>query len=191
MVTWTKVVYILLHAVAYKTTLVVYTYKIKGLASISNPHVIQAKMPFLFSGLTATLFSGLIATPFFILEETHPSCVGLVCCMYWNGVLYVLDWCVVCTGLVWCMYWTGVLYVLDWCVVCTGLVCCMYWTGHTSPIHQPSTYTSPVQHTSPIHNTLYVLCCMYSIGMLYEGEDRGWGIAPAPLVKRKGGGEIQ
>ena len=92
-------------------------------------------------------------------------------------MLYVLDWCVVCTGLVCCMYWTG--------VVCTGLVCCMYWTGHTSPIHQPSTYTSPV------HNTLYVLCCMYSIVMLYEGENRGWGIAPAPLVKRKGGGEIQ
>ena len=90
-------------------------------------------------------------------------------------MLYVLDWCVVCTGLVCCMHWTGVLYVLD---------------CHTSPIHQPSTYTSPVQHTSPVHNTLYVLCCMYSIGMLYEGEDRGWGIAPAPLVKRKGGGEI-
>ena len=32
---------------------------------------------------------------------------GLVCCMYWTGVL--LYW--VC-----CMYWTGVLYVLDWCV---------------------------------------------------------------------------
>ena len=90
-----KVVYILLHAVAYKTMLVVYMYKIKGLASISNPHVFQAKMPFLFSGLTAT--------PFFILEETHPSCVVLVCCMYWNGVLYVLDWCVVCTQLVCCM----------------------------------------------------------------------------------------
>ena len=170
MVTWTKVVYILLHAVAYKTTLVVYMYKIKGLASISNPHVFQAKMPFLFSGLTAT--------PFFILEETHPSCVGLVCCMYWNGVLYVLDWCVVCTGLVCCMYWTGVLYVLDWCVVCTGLVCCMYWTGHTSPIHQPSTYTSP---TSPVHNTLYVLCCMYSTGMLYEGGRKGGGALPLHL----------
>ena len=36
-----------------------------------------------------------------------------MCCMYWTGVLYVLDWCV----------------ELDWCVVCTGLVCCMYWTG--------------------------------------------------------------
>ena len=33
--------------------------------------------------------------------------------MYWTGVLYVLDWCVVCTGL---MYWTSVFYVLDWCV---------------------------------------------------------------------------
>ena len=53
-------------------------------------------------------------------------CTGLVCCMYWTGVLYVLDWC---TGLVCCMYWTGMLYVLDWCVVCTGLMCCMYWTG--------------------------------------------------------------
>ena len=38
--------------------------------------------------------------------------------VYWTGVLYALDWCVVCTGLVCCMYWTGVLYVLDWCVVC-------------------------------------------------------------------------
>ena len=55
----------------------------------------------------------------------------LVFCMYiyWTGVLYVLDWCVVCTGLVCCMHWTGVLYVLDWCVVCTELVCCMYWTS--------------------------------------------------------------
>ena len=48
------------------------------------------------------------------------------CCMYWTvvlnvywtGMFYVLDWCVVCTGLVSCMYWAGVLYVLDWCVVC-------------------------------------------------------------------------
>ena len=87
------------------------------------------------------------------------------------------------------MYWTGVLYVLDWCLVCTGLVCCMYWTGHTSPKYQPSTYTSPVQHTSPVYNTLYVLCCMYSTGMLYEGGRKGWGIAPAPLLKREGGGE--
>ena len=31
-------------------------------------------------------------------------------------MLNVLDWCVVCTGLVCCMYWTSVLYVLDWCV---------------------------------------------------------------------------
>ena len=56
--------------------------------------------------------------------------------MYWTGVLYVLDWCVVYTGLVCCMYltvccmyWTSVVYLLDWCVVCTGLMCCMYWTG--------------------------------------------------------------
>ena len=139
---------------AYKTKLVVYMYKIKGLASISNPHVFQAKMPFLFSRLTATLFSGLTATPFFILEESHPSCVGLVCCMSWNGVLYVLDWC----------------------VVCTGLVCCMYWTGHTSPIHQPSTYTSPVQHTSPVHNTLlHVL-----------NWERGLGHCPCTFVKEEG-----
>ena len=49
--------------------------------------------------------------------------------------MYVLVWCVlldrcvVCTGLVCCMYWTGVLYVQDWCVVCCGLgpVCCMDW----------------------------------------------------------------
>ena len=41
--------------------------------------------------------------------------------------MYVLDWCDVCTGLVCSMYWTGVLYVLDgvmyvldWCDVCTG-----------------------------------------------------------------------
>ena len=46
------------------------------------------------------------------------ACTGLVCCMYWTGVLHVLDWCVVCTGLV-CLYWTDVLHVLDWCV---GLV---------------------------------------------------------------------
>ena len=57
------------------------------------------------------------------------ACTGLVCCMYWTGVLHVLDWCVACTGLVCCMYWTDVLHVLDWCVACTGLVCCMYWTG--------------------------------------------------------------
>ena len=79
------------------------------------------------------------------------------------------------------------LYVLDWCVVCTGLVCCMYWTSHTSPIHQPSTYTSLVQHTSPVHNTLYVLCCMYSTGMLYEGG--GKGVGHCPCTKREGGGE--
>ena len=55
-------------------------------------------------------------------------CTRLVCCMYWTGVLHVLDWCVVCTGLVCCMYWTDVIYVLDWCVfvVCTGRVCCRY-----------------------------------------------------------------
>ena len=98
----------------------------------------------------------------------------------------MLDWCVVGTGLVCCMYWTGVSYVLDWCVACTGLVCCMYWTGHTSSIHQPSTYTSPVQHTSPVHNTLYVLCCMYSTGMLYEGG--GKGVGHCPYTKREGGG---
>ena len=40
--------------------------------------------------------------------------------MYWTGLLYVLDWCIVCTGLMCSMHWTG---------VCTGLVCCMYWTG--------------------------------------------------------------
>ena len=100
---------------------------------------------------TSFLFSGLIATPFFILEEIHPS-------MCWTGVLYVLDWCVVSTGLVCCMYWTGVLSVLDWCVLCTGLVCCMYWTGHTSPIHQLSTYNSPVQHTSPVHIIHFMYC---------------------------------
>ena len=37
-------------------------------------------------------------------------------CMYWTGVLHVLDWCVACTGLECCMYWTGVLHVLDWSV---------------------------------------------------------------------------
>ena len=41
-------------------------------------------------------------------------------------MLYVLDWCVVCTGLVCCMYWTGILHVLDWCV---GLVYRMFWTS--------------------------------------------------------------
>ena len=175
-------------------------------ASISNPHVFQAK--------TSLLFSGLIATPFFILEVIHPSmcwtgvlyvlvwcvvstglCTGLVCCMHWTGVLYVLDWCVVNTGLVCCTHWTGVLHVLDWCVVCTGLVvvctglvCCMYWTGHTSPIHQPSTYTSSVQHTSLVHNTLYVLCCMYSTGMLYEGGGGGKGVGHCPCTFIKEGG---
>ena len=57
------------------------------------------------------------------------ACTRLVCCMYWTGVLHVLDWCVVSTGQMCCMYWTGVLYglvnrkfwtsvfyVLDWCV---------------------------------------------------------------------------
>ena len=91
--------------------------------------------------------------------------------MYWTGVLYVLDWCVVCTGLVCCMYWTGVLYVLDWCVVCTGLVCCMYWTGHTSPIHQPSTYNIPVQFNTPV-------------SMLYEGGGKGVGHCPCTFIKR-------
>ena len=69
------------------------------------------------------------------------------------------------------MYWTGVLYALDWCVVCTGLAI---------PVqYKPSTYTIPVQHTSPVHNTpLHVL-----------NWERGWGIAPAPLLKRKRGGE--
>ena len=55
------------------------------------------------------------------------ACTGLLCCMYWTGVLHVLDWCVVCTGLVCCMYWTNVLVWCiessDKCVLCTGLVC--------------------------------------------------------------------
>ena len=67
--------------------------------------IFQAKQTMSF------ILSGLIATSVFILEETIHPCVGLVCCMYWTGVLYVLDWCVVCTGLVCCMDWTGVLYV--------------------------------------------------------------------------------
>ena len=56
----------------------------------------------------------------------------------WTGVMYVLDWCVVCTGLVCCMYWTG---VLDWyivcTVVCTRLVCCMRGEGRGEalPLH--------------------------------------------------------
>ena len=49
--------------------------------------------------------------------------------MYWTGVLYILDWCVVFTGLVCCVYWTDVLYVLGWCDSCTGLVCCMRGEG--------------------------------------------------------------
>ena len=51
--------------------------------------------------------------------------------MCWFGVLLMYRAGVLqaCTGLVCCMYWTGVLHVLDWCVVCTGLVCSMYWTG--------------------------------------------------------------
>ena len=87
-------------------------------------------------------------------------------------MLYVLDWCVVCTGLVCCMYWTGVLYALDWCVVCTGLAIPVQYT---SPVHIPVQFNTPVQYI--IH------CCMYSTG---KG---GWGIAPASLLKRKGGGE--
>ena len=35
-------------------------------------------------------------------------------------MLHVLDWCVVCTGQVYCMYWTGVLYVLDRCIACVA-----------------------------------------------------------------------
>ena len=31
-------------------------------------------------------------------------------------MLHLLDWFVASTGLVCCMYWTGVLHVLDWCV---------------------------------------------------------------------------
>ena len=106
---------------------------------------------------------------------------GLVCCMYWTGVLYVLDWCVVCTGLVCCMYWTGVLHALDWCVVCTGLAIPVQYT---SPVHIPVQFNTPVQ---PVHNTLYVLCCMYSTGMLYEGG--GKGVGHCPYTKREGGGE--
>ena len=68
------------------------------------------------------------------------------------------------------MYWSGVLYALDWWVVCTGLAI-------------------PVQYTSPVHNTLYVLSCMYSTGMLYEGGGKGVGHCPAPLLEREGGGE--
>ena len=117
----------MLHAVAYKTT-----------------HQFQTHMSFKLK--TSFLFSGLTATPFFILEEIHPSCVGLVCCMYWTGVLYVLDWCVVCTGLVCCMYWTGALYVLDWCVVCTELVCCMHWTGVLYVLDWPYQSKTPAQY---------------------------------------------
>ena len=150
-----------------KTTLVVYMYKDYKLASISNPHVFQAKN-------VLPIFRTYCHTILYFRRD--PS-------------IHVLDWCVVhvhvytCTGLVCGMYWTGVLYVLDWCVVCTGLLCCMYWTGHTSPIHQPSAYTSPVQRTSPVHNTLYVLCCMYSTGMLYEGGGKGVGHCPCTFTK--------
>ena len=163
MVTWTKIVYILLHAVAYKTTLVVYTHKINGPASLSNPQVFKLKCPSYFQDLLPHYFQDL---------PPHQS-------LFLKGPIHpVLDWCVICTGLVCCMYWTGVLYVLDWCVVCTGLVCCtcMNWTGHTSSIHQPSTYTSPVQHTSPVHNTLlHVL-----------NWERGLGHCPCTLVKEEG-----
>ena len=110
-------------------------------------------------------------------------CVGLVCCMYWNGVLYVLDWCVVCTGLVCCMYWTGVLYALDWCVVCTGLAIPVQYT---SPVHIPVQFNTPVQYI------IHCMCCVACTQLVccMRGEDRGWCIAPAPLVKRKDGGEI-
>ena len=60
-------------------------------------------------------------------------------------------------------------------------------TAYTRMTHQGK--RNPVQHTSPVHNTLYVLCCMCSTGMLYEGGGKGWRIAPAPLLKWEGGGE--
>ena len=70
---------------------------------------------------------------------------GLVCCMYWTGVLYVLDWCFVFTELVCWTHWTGIVghcrsghcvedchgvegvivEVVYWAVV----LCCKYWTG--------------------------------------------------------------
>ena len=70
------------------------------------------------------------------VQDWCVGCTGLVCWMYWTGVLDVLDWCV---GLVYRKFWTSVFYVLTWCVhkniiiykcvvctvVCTGRVCCM------------------------------------------------------------------
>ena len=69
------------------------------------------------------------------------------------------------------------MYVLGWYI---GLG--MY---HTSPIHQPSTYIIPVQFNTPV----YVLCCMYSTGMLYEWGGKGVGHSPYTFIKEGGGGE--
>ena len=96
-------------------------------------------------------------------------------------MLYVLDWCVVCTGLV-CCNWTGVLNAPDWCVVCTGLAIPVQYT---SPIYIPVQFNTPVQ---------YIILCMYCVACTQlvccmRGEERGWGIALAPLLKREGGGE--
>ena len=55
-------------------------------------------------------------------------------------MLYVLDWYVVCTGLVCCMYWTGVLYVLDWPYQYNTPA---QYIQHISPIQ----HTSPVLNT--------------------------------------------
>ena len=113
-------------------------------------------------------------------------------------MLYVLDWCVVCTGLVCCMYWTGVLYVLDWCVVCTGLVCCMYWTGVLYVLDWPYQSNTParyiyipVQFNTPVQYIIHCMCCVACTQLVccMRGEERGWGIALAPLLKREGGGE--
>ena len=109
----------------------------------------------------------------------------------------MLDWCVVGTGLVCCMYWTGVLYVLNWCVVCTGLVCCnvLDWcvvcTGLAIPVQNTSPVHIPVQFNTPVQFIIHCMCCVVCTRLVccMRGKERGWGIAPVPLLKREGRGE--
>ena len=64
------------------------------------------------------------------------------------------------------------MYVLDWCIICTGLSV-LNWTGGQGWC---------------IGLVCSISCCMYSTGILYERGWKGWGIAPATLLKWEGGG---
>ena len=93
--------------------------------------------------------------------------------MYWTGVLYVLDWCIVHTGLMCCMYCAGMLHVLGWCVglvyrkFCTSVFYVLDWCVH--------------KNISVLYGLLYALDG-YAVGVMYH-----WiacGTAQATVIQK-------